>query len=131
MPAARFFFKHAKCSAGWRRSVFAIDVEERATRRDTQWEAMHAVAGIACPGCGGTVVRPDDWTSRGVRLSLMGRVDRNRLFVSGLACPCDGRCTNAVGPSCDCSCGGKNHGSGRLVEIVRDNGAAPRLVRAV
>jgi len=25
---------------------------------------------------------------------------------------CDSRCTNAVGPNCDCSCGGKNHGSG-------------------
>lgn len=24
---------------------------------------------------------------------------------------CDARCTSARGPSCDCSCGGKNHGS--------------------
>lgn len=23
---------------------------------------------------------------------------------------CDQRCTSAVGPSCDCSCGGRNHG---------------------
>lgn len=28
--------------------------------------------------------------------------------------PCDARCTNAIGPSCDCSCGGKNHGGGYL-----------------
>lgn len=28
---------------------------------------------------------------------------------------CDPRCENAVGPSCDCSCGGKNHGRGYLV----------------
>lgn len=25
---------------------------------------------------------------------------------------CDARCTNARGHSCECSCGGKNHGSG-------------------
>jgi len=23
---------------------------------------------------------------------------------------CDGRCTGAVGPACDCKCGGENHG---------------------
>lgn len=27
---------------------------------------------------------------------------------------CDARCTNAKGHSCDCSCGGANHGSGWL-----------------
>jgi len=25
---------------------------------------------------------------------------------------CDGRCTGAVGPACDCKCGGENHGGG-------------------
>lgn len=29
-------------------------------------------------------------------------------------CPCDGRCTSAKGPNCDCSCGGKNHGGDYL-----------------
>jgi hypothetical protein len=24
---------------------------------------------------------------------------------------CDGRCTGAVGPACDCKCGGENHGA--------------------
>lgn len=27
---------------------------------------------------------------------------------------CDARCTNATGASCDCQCGGKNHGAGWL-----------------
>jgi hypothetical protein len=27
---------------------------------------------------------------------------------------CDARCMNAVGPSCDCSCGGANHGAGHV-----------------
>lgn len=25
---------------------------------------------------------------------------------------CDARCINAIGPNCECSCGGKNHGAG-------------------
>lgn len=29
-------------------------------------------------------------------------------------CPCDGRCTSAKGPNCDCSCGGANHGADYL-----------------
>jgi hypothetical protein len=32
-----------------------------------------------------------------------GRYSENRK--------CDARCTNATGPSCDCSCGGANHGA--------------------
>lgn len=28
--------------------------------------------------------------------------------------PCGGRCISAIGPSCDCSCGGSNHGAGHL-----------------
>jgi hypothetical protein len=27
---------------------------------------------------------------------------------------CGGKCTGAVGPSCDCSCGGENHGRDSL-----------------
>lgn len=27
---------------------------------------------------------------------------------------CDGRCMGAVGPACDCSCGGENHGRSRV-----------------
>ena len=34
-------------------------------------------------------------------------------LVKGRLAPdhkCDARCTTATGPSCDCSCGGENHG---------------------
>lgn len=27
---------------------------------------------------------------------------------------CNGRCMGAVGPACDCSCGGENHGTAHL-----------------
>lgn len=36
---------------------------------------------------------------------------------------CDDRCTCAVGPKCECPCGGANHGTGRTVEVVREVGA--------
>jgi hypothetical protein len=30
---------------------------------------------------------------------------------------CDARCLNAMGPNCECSCGGENHGRGHQVEL--------------
>lgn len=31
--------------------------------------------------------------------------------------PCNEKCTSATGPKCECSCGGENHGSNRVVEV--------------
>lgn len=36
-----------------------------------------------------------------------------------LTVPCDAKCVFAIGKTCDCSCGGKNHGSGLLVPVIR------------
>lgn len=55
-------------------------------------------AGARCV-CGGTPER-------------MGVVCGNAYGDVDKACPCDARCTHAIGPNCDCQCGGKNHGSG-------------------
>jgi hypothetical protein len=52
-----------------------------------------------CPGCG-----------RKMEYSFL--VATTRLGV-----PCDARCTGARGHSCDCSCGGKNHGAGWSVQL--------------
>jgi hypothetical protein len=35
---------------------------------------------------------------------------------------CDGRCTHAAGPMCDCLCGGANHGTGKTVRITKIEG---------
>lgn len=44
------------------------------------------------------------FSTNAVRLdSIRGRVTNHK---------CDAKCLYAKGPSCDCSCGGKNHGSG-------------------
>ena len=50
--------------------------------------------GVQVPcGCGGSVfLRP-----------LIGKVNSRRA--------CDGRCTGATGPRCECACGGENHGN--------------------
>jgi hypothetical protein len=55
----------------------------------------------------------------------MGKVERDRLTHHHIGSPCDDRCTFARGPHCDCSCGGKNHGSKLTVVIVRDAGPVP------
>ena len=57
----------------------------------------------------------------------MGRVERDRLIHEHLAAICDDRCTNARGPLCSCKCGGKHHGSHRVVRVVRDAGKVPTV----
>lgn len=56
----------------------------------------------------------------------MGRVVQSRLRIEYDAPACDYRCTGAMGPSCDCSCGGVNHGSGRTVPVSIDGGEIPQ-----
>jgi hypothetical protein len=67
-----------------------------------------------CDACGGKV-------------EYMGEVHRDRLTVTQHQTPCDDRCTHARGPSCDCKCGGKNHGSHLTVAVRLDAGAIPHL----
>lgn len=67
---------------------------------------------LACGACGG-------------RIENMGRVSGCSLVHDGLRCACDGRCTGAMGPNCDCQCGGVNHGTGRVVPIEIPAGGVP------
>jgi hypothetical protein len=74
-----------------------------------------------CGACGG-------------RLESMGQVFRD-LARGGLRLQdryrdsaCDFRCTGARGPSCDCKCLGRNHGSHRTRTVVRDRGPVPLVV---
>lgn len=69
-------------------------------------------AAMTCGACGGTVEN-------------MGRVQGKRVVFDDRACPCDTRCTSATGPNCDCSCRGKNHGSGVVVDVTIDAGPVP------
>ena len=56
-----------------------------------------------CPLCGELALR------------YMGRVQRTSVVRDVIKSACDLRCTNAVGPKCDCVCSNENHGTHRLV----------------
>jgi len=56
-----------------------------------------------CPLCGELALR------------YMGRVQKTNLVRGTVKSACDLRCTNAVGPKCDCVCANENHGTHRLV----------------
>jgi hypothetical protein len=56
-----------------------------------------------CPLCGEKALR------------YMGQVRRTNIVKQGVKSACDLRCTNAVGPKCDCPCANENHGTHRLV----------------
>lgn len=61
------------------------------------------------------------------RMECMGQVIGSTLATVGTACACDARCTHAKGPNCECSCGGENHGTGAVVEVIRVVGTIPQL----
>lgn len=60
-------------------------------------------------------------------VKLMGEVHGNKFIKTEDRPACDGRCTHACGPSCDCACGGANHGTGKVVQVV----VAEGLTKAV
>ncbi len=82
-----------------------------------------------CSDCLSTVVLEEKLSvvecACGGRLEFLGPVtDEGRWKRIEERPPCDGRCTGARGPKCDCSCGGKNHGTQFLVTVERDGGVA-------
>jgi hypothetical protein len=84
-----------------------------------------------CPMCLTVAATEGDTISRlecghcAVQMTYMGKVSQSRLTRTEHHCPCDARCTNASGPSCDCSCGGINHGTQALVTVTVDAGPIP------
>jgi hypothetical protein len=62
----------------------------------------------------------------GGQCEKMGRVYRDRLVTETERCLCDDRCQCARGPSCNCKCGGENHGVGLVSRVeLRDAGRIP------
>jgi hypothetical protein len=55
-------------------------------------------------------------------VTFMGEVKGDNYIQTGNKPACDGRCTHACGPNCDCACGGANHGTGRMVQTVIKEG---------
>lgn len=100
----------------------ATTIRGRRTKLDRWFGRCHT------PGCTYRRVT-DSFHVAGTTISYNG-VNRASLIAHGLWCPehntwlrweqlqgrfsaereCDARCMGAVGPSCDCQCGGENHG---------------------
>lgn len=103
----RVFFR---CTGAGCKKSFAIEVESRMERVDYGRSTERVIElddDFCCPFCGGT------------RNKLMGRVEKQWAILVRHDVPCDARCTNASGPSCDCSCSGEHHGTGRVIPIYK------------
>jgi len=55
-------------------------------------------------------------------VTFMGQVQGDAYILTANKPACDGRCTHASGPHCDCACNGANHGSGRVVQTIIKEG---------
>ena len=62
----------------------------------------------------------------GKTLYTVGGHEYALRHVVGCKPACDGKCIGAIGPNCDCQCGGENHGTGKMVDIY-EQGSVPRL----
>lgn len=89
----RYYFKCLYCERPFAVEIGASDLTE----------TIRAIEKAACPLCNETAIK------------VMGRVEKKYLVKDGIKAACDARCTNAVGPHCDCVCGNENHGTHRLV----------------
>lgn len=56
------------------------------------------------------------------RVRFMGQVKGSVYQKIENRPACDGRCTHACGPTCDCACGGANHGTGKVVATIVKEG---------
>lgn len=64
-----------------------------------------------------TVERQVDFCDCSGEVTYMGEVSGSNYLRTENRTPCDGRCTHASGPVCDCMCNGVNHGTGKLVQV--------------
>lgn len=126
----RWFMKCRKCRKPW-----AVDIERDPARPYA--DPLADADFMPCPLCDyAPPIRTDsrgrriyDYSRRvyHTRMGKIGPTRYGRLLTPEERAPCDGRCTNARGPNCDCRCGGVNHGSQRVVTVWRcaDAGRVP------
>lgn len=86
-----------------------------------------------CPDCLSVIATETRFNSGEIvcacqgKYRFMGEVFLSRIVHKHETPICDGRCTHAAGPTCDCQCGGVNHGTGLTVTVIRDAGGIPRV----
>ena len=123
----RCFFRCLSCRKPWAQDIV---IPESASwpnaYRYRLDEVVRSIVLAPCPLC--RYERSINDLRWGRAHRFMGEVKGPRLTQPEDRCPCDRRCTNATGPNCECSCGGVNHGSGRLVSVDVDCGPVPQGV---
>lgn len=68
-----------------------------------------------CRSCKAVIARETRfWSGSTATCECGARVALKGVWGRESAKPCGARCMGAVGPSCDCSCGGRNHGGRHL-----------------
>lgn len=87
----RYYFKCTYCER-----PFTVEYNEPSE--------LQLIIDSACPLCNEKDV-----------VRRMGRVEKTNIVRDVVKSACDLRCTNAVGPKCDCICVNHNHGTHRLV----------------
>lgn len=93
-------------------SVVAVETAPQTGRAAVHFPGSEEAA--LCGACGGM-------------LSLMGRVEQDRLIRYEDRSACSSRCQAAAGPLCDCQCGGANHQRTVVVTVRIDEGGVPRV----
>ena len=104
--------------------VFALDGV--AQEKTGAWNGMVLYKHHVMPycDCGG-----GKWaTEKRSSVEWMGKVQGNYVIKVEDRCPCDARCTHAMGPQCDCVCGGLNHGTQAMVKVVTNVQGVPQIV---
>ncbi len=118
----RWYFRCRSCKKSW---CVDCPVDEKGRSRSF----AESLTIRPCPLCGFCCVDPvTRRIDRTREIRIMGRVEGNTLWAERFGSPCDGRCTGATGPHCDCSCRGDNHGTNRLIKYETIVGSVPKDV---
>lgn len=69
-----------------------------------------------CRICKTVNIRSDilGWTMNTTCTGCKNRIIVKRINGNLSTTECGPKCTGAIGPACDCKCGGENHGAGHL-----------------
>lgn len=123
----RFFLKCRACKKPWAVDVVvpSISPYENLKPVDNAYLDANREARKACPFCGNDGVGLHKIMGRVEKAYPWEKANRQRLVEDGHASPCDARCTGATGPTCNCVCGGENHGSHAVRSVIFKAGTVP------
>ena len=106
---SRHFYRCDDC-------LTVVAVEAKLPEERAQWSGRLKCT-AKCGACGAGL----DYMGE-TRYTVGGHEYALRYLTGEFKPACDGKCIGAVGPNCECQCGGENHGTGNCVEIFEESG---------